>query len=101
MVFLPPSWMPELPNPPDSVPISQFMLDEKHGRHPFKLSRAPFTCGLSGIEYSWEQIRERVHALSSVLSEELGFKPNHGSEFDKVVCIFSVNTVRWRDHESL
>ena len=86
--------MPQLPSPPDSIPISDFMLKEEHGRHPFYLSRAPFTCGLSGVEYSWHQIRDRVNALSSALSKELGFQPNRGSEFDKVVCVFSVKTVR-------
>ena len=95
MVFTAPSWVPKLKQEPyDSIPISEFMLNEQFGRHPLQLSRPPFTCGLSGAEYSITQVRERVHALASSLSKELGFLPNKGSEWDKVICIYSLNTVR-------
>ena len=70
------------------------MLDEKWGRQPFHLSRAPFTCGLSGTQYSIEEVRDRVNALARSLSKELGWHPNQGTEWDKVVGVFSVNTVR-------
>ncbi|KAG8525808.1 uncharacterized protein KY384_000568 [Bacidia gigantensis] len=94
MVFHPPSWVPPLPfDPPDSIPISEFMLNEQYGRHPFRLSRPPFTCGLTGLEYSWSDVCNRVNALASGLSKELGFTPNEGTEWDKVVCVFSVNTI--------
>ena len=95
MVFRPPSWVPKLDRePPDSIPISEFMLNDEHGRHPLHLSKAPFTCGLSGAEYSFTEVRDRVNALAVTLSKELGFKPNDGSEWDKVICIYSLNTVR-------
>ena len=94
MVFHPPQWVPPLPmDPPDSIPITDFMLDEKWGRHPLHLSRSPFCCGLSGKEYSIYQVRDRVNALARGLSKELDFQPNEGSEWDKVVAIYSVNTV--------
>ena len=81
-------------DPPDSVPISEFMLDEKWGRHPMHHSRPPFTCGLTGTGYSMIELRDRVNALARGLSKELGWKPNSGTEWDKVIGVFSVNTVR-------
>jgi hypothetical protein len=32
MVFYPPAFVEKLPEVPDTVPICDFMLDEKHGR---------------------------------------------------------------------
>jgi len=95
MVFYPPAWVPKLPfDPPDSIPISEFMLNEKYGRHPLSRSKPPFTCGLTGAEYSAVEVRERVDQLARALSEELSWKPNQGTEWDKVAGVFSVNTVR-------
>ena len=98
MVFSAPDWVPPLPfDPPDSVPISEFMLDEKYGRHPLTNARAPFTCGLTGKEYSALEVRDRVEYLARALSKELGWHPNKGTEWDKVVGVFSVNTVCIRE----
>ena len=95
MVFTSPSWVPRLPfSPPDSIPISEFMLNEKYGRHPLHASKTPFTCGLSGAGYSALDVRDRVENLAKGLAQELGWKPNQGKEWDKVVGIFSLNTVR-------
>ena len=94
MVFTNPQWVPKLPfEPPDSVPISEFMLNELYGRRPLTDSRPPFTCGLTGHEYSAHEVKDRVYKLAKALSEELGWKPNQGTEWDKVAGIFSVNTV--------
>lgn len=94
MVFTPPQWVPKLPyDPPDSIPISEFMLNEDYGRCPLDQARAPFTCGLSGAEYSALKVRDRVEKLARALSKELGWKPNQGSEWDKVIGVFSLNTV--------
>lgn len=94
MVFSSPAWVPPLSfDPPDSIPISEFMLNEKYGRHPFANARAPFTCGLTGTEYSALEVRDRVDNLARALSKELGWHPNRGTEWDKVVGVFSVNTV--------
>lgn len=94
MVFYPPAWVPKLPfDPPDSIPISEFMLNEKYGRHPLSKSKPPFTCGLTGKEYSALEVRERVDKLARALSKELSWNPNQGTEWDKVAGIFSVNTV--------
>jgi len=81
--------------PPDTVPIYQFMLDDKYGRYPLKKSGNPFTCGLSGRTYSALDIRDRVEFLARALSRELGWQPNQGTEWDKVVGIFALNTVRY------
>ncbi|KAL8899366.1 MAG: hypothetical protein Q9207_006235 [Kuettlingeria erythrocarpa] len=94
MVFIAPSWVPKLPfHPPDSIPICDFMLDEKYGRRALNDSRPPFTCGLTGIEYSVTEVKHRVDKLARALSAELGWQPNKGTEWDKVAGVFSVNTV--------
>lgn len=94
MVFLPPQWVPELPSdPPDSIPISEFMLNEQYGRYPLHHARQPFTCGLTGFGYSALEVRDRVDKLARALSKELGWRPNEGTEWDKVIGIFSVNTI--------
>lgn len=94
MPFYPPAWVPKLPyDPPDSIPICDFILDEQHGRHPLGYSRAPFTCGLSGKSYSALEVKERVDYLARGLAKELGWQPNVGSEWDKVIAVFSVNTL--------
>jgi acyl-CoA synthetase (AMP-forming)/AMP-acid ligase II len=94
MVFVPPTWVPQLPfDPPDSIPICDFMLDERFGRHPLGYANNPFTCGLTGKTYSSLEVKERVDFLARGLAKELGFQPNNGSEWDKVIAVFSVNTV--------
>ncbi|KAK6580225.1 hypothetical protein PZA11_007247 [Diplocarpon coronariae] len=93
MVFLPPSWVPQLSPIPDSVPISQFMHDESYGRRPLKTSRNPFTCGISGRTYTATELVERVDHLATALAGDLGWQPNEGTEWDKVVGIFALNTV--------
>lgn len=70
------------------------MLDERYGRWPLKRSRPPFTCGLTGKQYSALEVKERVDYLARGLAKELGWSPNGGTEWDKVVGVFSVNTVR-------
>ncbi|KAL8767819.1 MAG: hypothetical protein Q9209_005813 [Squamulea sp. 1 TL-2023] len=95
MVFTSPEWVPKLPfDPPDSVPICDFMLNEQYGRRALNDSRPPFTCGLTGAEYSAHQVKDRVYKLAKALSKELAWNPNQGTEWDKVAGIFSINTVR-------
>ncbi|KAK6594863.1 AMP-binding enzyme [Botrytis cinerea] len=94
MVFTPPSWVSNDPlNIPDDIPISQFMLNEKHGRKPFKSSRNPFTCGITGKTYTVSEQAQRVEHLARALSKELGWQPNAGTEWDKVMGIFSLNSI--------
>ncbi|MCJ1474053.1 hypothetical protein MMC13_002711 [Lambiella insularis] len=94
MVFTSPSWVPKLPfDPPDTVSIHDFMFDEEHGRYPIQKSKPPFTCGLTGQEYSAVEVRERVKNLAQGLSKEFNWQPNSGSEWDKVIGVFTVNTI--------
>ncbi|KAH7395527.1 4-coumarate-CoA ligase, variant, partial [Cadophora sp. MPI-SDFR-AT-0126] len=93
MVFVPPAWVPNLPPIPDSIPISNFILNEKYGRRSLRCSRQPYTCGLTGNEFTTAQIRQRRDDLAKALGEELGWRVNEGTEFDKVAAIFCLNTI--------
>lgn len=94
MQFTAPSWVPEFPfEIPDSIPISEFLLEERYGRYPLAESKAPFTCGVSGRTHSTAEVRGRIELLARALAAELNWQPNEGSEWDKVIGIFSVNTV--------
>lgn len=93
MPFETPSWVPALPDIPTHISLEQFMFDENYGRYPLGYSNAPFQCGISGRQYSFLEVKERVDYLARALGKELGFKPNEGSEWDKTVAAFSVNTI--------
>lgn len=93
MVFLPPQRYGELGALPDHISISDFMLDEQWGRLPHASSKDPYTCGLTGKTYSSHEVVRRVDLLARSLSKELGWAPNRGSEWDKVMVTFCVNTV--------
>lgn len=93
MVFHPPKWVPQLPHVPDNVSICDFMLDERYGRYPLGYSRDPFTCGITGRTHSSLEVAERVESLARTLAKEFGWNPNKGSEWDKVVGIYSFNSV--------
>ncbi|KAF4628656.1 hypothetical protein G7Y89_g9495 [Cudoniella acicularis] len=94
MVFTTPSWVPKLAiDPPDTVPISEFILNEAHGRYPLKSSRNPFTCGITGKTYTTQEHVDRVELLARSISKELGWLPNQGTEYDKVAGIFALNTI--------
>lgn len=77
------------------------MLDEQYGRTPFADSKDPFTCGISGKTYSNEQVKERSVLIARALSKELGWKAGLGKEFDKVMGVFALNTVRIRQIDPL
>ncbi|KAL9628080.1 MAG: hypothetical protein Q9164_007398 [Protoblastenia rupestris] len=107
MPFTSPSFVPSLPfDPPDSVPVSDFFFGEheqQYRRHPLSESKPPFTCGVTGKSYSAPEVKSRVEWLATALAAELGWAPNEGSDFDKVVAIYSINTidtltVSWATH---
>ncbi|KAL1964906.1 hypothetical protein VTN77DRAFT_6259 [Rasamsonia byssochlamydoides] len=95
MVFKPPAWLPPFPadSIPNDIPISEFILDDKYGRAPLATARQPFVCGITGRGYTAAEVKQRVDALARGLAKELNWEPNEGSEWDKVVAIFSVNTI--------
>ncbi|OJI84509.1 hypothetical protein ASPTUDRAFT_668386 [Aspergillus tubingensis CBS 134.48] len=93
MVFLPPKEAGTLPPIPDNIPLSEFMLTDLYGRNPLGYSRDPFTCGITGKSFSALEVVDRVDYLSRALSKELNWKPNTGTEWDKTLAIFSLNTI--------
>ncbi|KAK3116358.1 hypothetical protein LTR53_003384 [Teratosphaeriaceae sp. CCFEE 6253] len=93
MPFGPPSWSLPLPDVPDSLSIETFMWDENYGRHPLGYSQAPFTDGLTGRSYNAFDLKERIDYIARDLCKEFGWSPDQGSEWDKVVGIFSLNTI--------
>jgi hypothetical protein len=93
MVFYPEKWVPNLPEIPDDVPICDFMLDEQYGRRPYSESWDTYTCALSGRSIGATQQRDHVEKLSRALAQEFGWKVNEGTEYDKVVGVFALNTV--------
>jgi ribosome assembly protein SQT1 len=94
MVFVSPSWVPTIAGEsiPDTVPVSQFVLDEQYGRCRLAESRPPFIC-ISGKRYSSAEVRQRVDNLSRAFAKEFSWSPNKGSEWDKVVAIYALNAV--------
>lgn len=104
MPFSSPSWVPSLPyDPPDSIPINEFILDDAYRASPIAQSHNPFTCGITGRTYSALHVSQRVTHLSRALSQELDFQPNRGCDLDKVIGLFCVNsidtlTLAWATH---
>ncbi|KAF4980212.1 hypothetical protein FZEAL_3723 [Fusarium zealandicum] len=94
MVFTPPPWVPALPlDPPDSISVAEFMSSESYGRYALNKSRNPYTCGLTGQTRTAADVISRENYLARSLAIELGFHPQHSSEWDQVVTIFSFNTI--------
>lgn len=95
MVFYPPKWVPELAfDPPDTLPVCDFMFDERHGRYSLDRARDPYTCGLSGKSFTAKQQKERVEQLARALAKELQWVVNdRQGQTGKVVGVFSLNTV--------
>ncbi|POR34541.1 Putative 4-coumarate--CoA ligase 1 [Tolypocladium paradoxum] len=96
MTFSTPPYVAKLHcNPPDSVPIHEFLFGEgdKYGRFPLTSSRSPFTCGITGKTHSATEVAERIECLARALASELGLQVNSGNELDKVIGVFSVNAV--------
>lgn len=70
------------------------MTSPHYGRYPVAKSRNPFTCGLTGKTFSHAQWNERRESLARAVGKRLGWLPNEETEWDKVACMFSFNTVR-------
>ncbi|KAF5689044.1 putative phenylacetyl ligase [Fusarium denticulatum] len=82
-----------LADPPDSISLHEFMTSEAYGRLPIAKSRNPFTCGILGRTYSVSESHQRADFVARALAKRLDLLPNDGVEWDKVVSIFSVNTI--------
>ncbi|KAK0633799.1 hypothetical protein B0T14DRAFT_507874 [Immersiella caudata] len=93
MVFSTPDWVSPIPWPvPDSLPLGEFTLNGADGV-PRDDSKPVVIDGVSGKQYSREDLRQRVEWLAAGLVERLGWAPNQGSPWDKVVAIYSLNTI--------
>lgn len=77
------------------------MTTEKYGRYSLTKSKNPFTCGLTGKTYTASEMKQRVELLSRALAKRLGFAPNEGTEWDKVVALYSLNTVSHQSSRSV
>ncbi|KAK1833092.1 hypothetical protein QBC39DRAFT_346771 [Podospora conica] len=94
MVFYPPPWVPKLPfDPPDSISIGDFMKSEIHGRREIAKSRNPFTCGITGKTFTTAEAHRRSDNVAKALSKVMGWEVNVDSPWDKVIGVFSFNTI--------
>ncbi|KAL3430054.1 hypothetical protein BDV09DRAFT_189603 [Aspergillus tetrazonus] len=94
MIFTPPVWGPEMMAIPASRPIHEFLV-QRDSRHLYDWSeeKPALVCAVSGQSYTIKTIADRVDALARSLGRELGWSPNTGSPWSKVVGIFSFNTL--------
>jgi hypothetical protein len=72
--------------------IAEFMSNDKYGRYLLAKSRNPFTCGLTGKSYTAVEVVERENSLARAIAKRLDLD-NAGSEWDRVIALFSLNTV--------
>ncbi|OLN96555.1 4-coumarate-CoA ligase-like protein 1 [Colletotrichum chlorophyti] len=94
MVFTSPKWVPQLPmDPPDSITIAEFMSNEQYGRYPIAEAKNPYTCGVSGKSFTASEVKQRIEFLARAISKRLEFAPNEGTEWDKVVALYALNTI--------
>ena len=96
MPFQPPSWVPALnveEEIPESLSIADFFLDERYGRLPYEQSRPPFIDSQSGKAPSIQTVNSQVDYLARGLVKDLGWQTSSGTQWDKVVGVFSENTV--------
>lgn len=93
MVFTPNSWVPELTEVYDTVPIQDFMFDEQYGRAPIAQSKDAYICGLTGKKVSAKQQKLDYTYLARALAKEFGWKVNEGTEYNKVCGVFALNTI--------
>ncbi|KAM0413600.1 hypothetical protein ACHAPT_013624 [Fusarium lateritium] len=94
MVFTPPPAVPKLPfDPPDSITIPDFVFSDKYGRKPISRSRGPYTCGITGESYTTAEVVEREKLLARALAKRLGYDLAEGTEWDRVLALYSLNTI--------
>ncbi|KAH7157934.1 hypothetical protein B0J13DRAFT_184879 [Dactylonectria estremocensis] len=94
MVFTSPPSVAQLPSdPPDSITIAEYVNNEKYGRCPVAKSRNPFTCGFTGKTYSMTEVLQREEFMARAIAKRLGYSLHEGTEWDRVVGLFSLNTI--------
>lgn len=80
---------------PDTVSLPDFILDNKYRSVSHEQAKNPFTCGLSGKTYTSLEWKDRIGSLAKAVQQELGFQVNNGTEWEKVVGVYTLNTVRF------
>ncbi|KAF4334051.1 4-coumarate ligase-like 7 [Fusarium beomiforme] len=93
MAFYPPSWVPKLPDIPDSISVADFINTNKAGRKSFETSKNPYTCGVTGQSRTAAQVAQRVDFLARGLAKTVGLDPCDGTPWDRVVAIYALNTI--------
>lgn len=69
------------------------MSSERFGRCPIPRSRNPYTCGLTGKTYSTTDSHQRADFIARALAKVTGWQPNEGTCWEKVIGVYSFNTV--------
>ncbi|KAL4879271.1 hypothetical protein BJY04DRAFT_229202 [Aspergillus karnatakaensis] len=94
MIFSAPSWVPEIPiEIPDSIPVGEFALQGNANLPPQCGGKHPFVDSITGKSYTSKTLVKRVDNLSRALAQELKWSPNEGAPEDKVVAVYSWNTL--------
>lgn len=100
MIHTPPSFIQDMAlQPPDTVPLHEWLwgaddaAHERHGRHALSTAKSPFICGLTGEERTARDVQAQIETLAAALGKELGMEVNEGNDLDKVIGVFSLNTV--------
>lgn len=69
------------------------MQDESIRPLPIASSHRPFTCGVTGATYTHHEFFDRCERLARTLASDHGWPQDAQTPWDKVACIFSLNTV--------
>jgi ribosome assembly protein SQT1 len=69
------------------------MFNDKYRNVPAAKSKDPWICGLTGKRVTMEQARVSYDYLARAFKKELGYEVNSGTEWDKVIALFSLNTI--------
>lgn len=73
--------------------VGEFMFNERFGRCSLSRSRNPFTCGITGKTYSSAEVYQRTDFIARALAKVTGWQPNEGTCWEKVIGVYSFNTV--------
>ncbi|KAF4334070.1 phenylacetyl ligase [Fusarium beomiforme] len=91
MVFLPPSWTPDITTLiSPTANVAEWALESR------RISgsvRPPFICALTGNKYTFKEVKEKVNALAKALCNELQWSPNQGTAEEKVIGVLAVNSL--------
>lgn len=69
------------------------MQNERFRQTSSSKSRNPFTCGLTGATYTHSELFARSESLARALADIHQWSPDGDTPWDKVVCIYSLNSV--------